>query len=170
MAHPRHAEVRQRYQRRCGYCGVSETETGGELTVDHYRPVTSGGDEADDNLVHCCFRCNTYKGDYWPTPADLQRGLHILHPLLDPVSQHLRQEEGTGRLEPLTPTGRFHIDLLRLNRPQLIDLRLTRRMGELLTEAWRLLREENEQLRLRVVLLEHYLGELHRRQTEGNGS
>lgn len=64
MPHPRHQEVRQRYQRCCGYCGVTETEGGGELTVDHFRPVSAGGDDREENLVYACFRCNLYKGDF----------------------------------------------------------------------------------------------------------
>ena len=42
MAHPRHEEVRRRYGLRCGYCGVSEAETGGELTVDHFSTRVRG--------------------------------------------------------------------------------------------------------------------------------
>jgi hypothetical protein len=59
MAHPRHQVVRERYRRCCGYCQVSEIETGGELTIDHFQPVTAGGDDSDDNLVYACFRDNT---------------------------------------------------------------------------------------------------------------
>ncbi len=164
MAHPRHEEVRRRYQHRCGYCGVSETETGGELTVDHYHPTSLGGDDGDDNLVYCCFRCNTYKGDFWPSSEDLRRGLRLLHPLRDSATQHLRENERTVRLEPLTNTGRFHLELLCLNRPQLVEHRLTKRLLALLPEALGLLREENDELRLRVVLLETYLGELRRQR------
>jgi len=166
MAHPRLEEVRQRYGCRCGYCGVSETASGGELTIDHYRPVSAGGNDEDDNLVYACFRCNTYKGDFFPSADDLQHGRRILHPLLDQVAQNLRANEQTGRLEPLTDTGRFHLFLLRLNRPQLLEQRLTQRMQELLSQSLRLLRNENEVLRLRVVLLELYLRELQRRQVE----
>ena len=166
MAHPRLEEIRQCYRHRCGYCGVSETETGGDLTVDHYRPVSRGGDDDEANLVYCCFRCNTYKGDFFPTADDVRRGLHILHPLRDPVTSHLRENEETGQLGPLTTTGRFHVELLRLNRPQLVELRRARRLQELLADASRLLREENEELRLRVGLLEHYLRELHHQQRE----
>src|SRR5207244_2722059 len=116
-------QVRQRYGRCCGYCGVSETDTGGELSVDHHHPVAAGGDDSADNLVYACFRCNLYKGDFHPSPPDRDRGWRILHPLLDNVGPHLREDEHTGRLEPLTDTGRFHIDLLQLNRPALIEHR-----------------------------------------------
>jgi hypothetical protein len=161
MAHPRHELVRQRYGFRCGYCGVSETETGGELMVDHHRPIVAGGTEDDENLVYACFRCNSYKHDFTPTPADVKLGLRILHPRVDAVDHHCR-EDNFGRLEPTTPTGRFHIELLRLNRPQLI----LRRLRDLLTELHRASLVENESLRMRVAILEQYLVELKRRQAD----
>ncbi len=169
MAHPRHEEVRERYHHCCGYCGVGEIETGGELTIDHFQPVSAGGDDSDDNLVYACFRDNTYKGDFWPSPADLKLGRRLLHPFLDDLSVHLRENQLTGRLEPLTPTGEFHLFLLRLNRPQLVECRLARRMGQLLSEGYRLLRDENERLWVRIVLLETYLREVSRQGSEEIG-
>ncbi len=79
MAHPRQQEVRDRYHGRCGYCGVSDTDSAGELTVDHYLPVSAGGDDHEDNLVYACFRCNTFKAAFLPTPDDVAHG----HCLLD---------------------------------------------------------------------------------------
>lgn len=128
MAHPKHLTVRQRYKFRCGYCGVSETDTGGQLTVDHFRPLSKGGSDDDDNLVYSCHRCNLYKGDFLPNADDKQNGRRVLHPLLDDRDVHLRQNGETGRLEPLTDTGRFHIALLQLNRPELVRHRLRERV------------------------------------------
>ena len=48
--------VRDRAQARCEYCGVSETDTGGELTIDHFKPVSIGGTDSDENLFYCWFR------------------------------------------------------------------------------------------------------------------
>jgi hypothetical protein len=31
---------------------VSETDAGGELTVDHYDPVSAGGDDSPENLIY----------------------------------------------------------------------------------------------------------------------
>jgi 5-methylcytosine-specific restriction endonuclease McrA len=109
MAHPKLQEVRQRYTFRCGYCGVSEAEVGGELTVDHFRPVAAGGDDSDENLVYACARCNQYKGALLPDATELTHGRRLLHPLQDDCAEHLREDEATGRLEGLTATGRFHI-------------------------------------------------------------
>ncbi|MBI1831540.1 MAG: HNH endonuclease [Planctomycetes bacterium] len=167
MAHPRHEFVRARYAGRCGYCGVTEGEAGGELTVDHFRPESGGGDDSDDNLVYSCFRCNTYKADFTPTPDDLRQTFRILHPLLDDIAAHLRENSQTGAIEPLTETGRFHVALLRLNRPQLRELRLTRGLNRLLAESCKLLQEENEQLRAQIAILEEYLVQLRRGRIEG---
>jgi hypothetical protein len=117
VAHPKHAQVRERYDYRCGYCDASEVDAAGELTVDHYRPVSGGGDNNNDNLVYACSRCNLFKGDFWPDALDQQRTHRVLHPLLDDLSTHYHENEATGQLDPLTETGRFHITLLQLNRP-----------------------------------------------------
>jgi len=166
MPHPRHDRVRARFAARCGYCGVSEEEAGGELTVDHYIPAIAGGGDADDNLVYACFRCNLFKGVFHPTPEDRARAHVVLHPLRDDLSKHLKLEEATGRLQPLTETGRFHIALLHLNRPALVALRLRRRYHELLRERQRLIEAENAELRAILAAQEKYIAHI-RRLMEG---
>jgi 5-methylcytosine-specific restriction endonuclease McrA len=37
--------VRQRAGFVCEYCGVSETDSGGELTIDHIRPQAKAGSD-----------------------------------------------------------------------------------------------------------------------------
>jgi len=43
----------------CQYCGAS----GRELTIDHVVPKRLGGKGTWENLVACCRRCNSKKGD-----------------------------------------------------------------------------------------------------------
>jgi 5-methylcytosine-specific restriction endonuclease McrA len=43
----------------CQYCGV----TGRDLTIDHVIPKRMGGPATWENLVTCCRRCNSKKGD-----------------------------------------------------------------------------------------------------------
>lgn len=38
-------QVRQRANYACEFCSVSETDSGGELTIDHFQPVAKGGEE-----------------------------------------------------------------------------------------------------------------------------
>ncbi len=153
MAHPRHEQVRQRYGRRCGYCGVSEVHAGGELTVDHFHPLSAGGDESDDNLVYCCSRCNLYKGMFYPTAEELAQGQRILHPLREVLDQHIRCDDQTGLLEPLTPSGSFHIMVLHLNRPELAAHRRQQRYMMMFEATRSLLEAELQQLRSLVSIL-----------------
>ena len=162
MPHPKHDQVRARWGARCGYCGVTVEDVGGDLTVEHYVPAAAGGDDSDDNLVYACFRCNLFKGDFHPTPKDRANGHIILHPLRDDVGKHVRLREATGQLEPLTETGRFHIAILHLNRVALVAFRLRRRFHELLVERRGLVEAENSELRAIIKAQEKYIAHLKR--------
>jgi hypothetical protein len=115
-------QVRQRANFACEFCGVSETDVGSELTVDHFQPTTKGGYDQLDNLLYCCPRCNQYKLDYWPAQST---DPHLWHPRFELASRHfLELEDGT--LHPLTATGIFTLRRLRLNRPPLVAHRLSK--------------------------------------------
>ncbi len=118
----RHA-VRQRAGFACEFCGVCENDTGGELTIDHFQPKTKGGTDALGNLVYCCHRCNQYKAAYWPAQA---RDRSLWHPRREPAKTHLLPL-ADGTLHPITATGAFTLNRLRLNRPPLVAYRLRRR-------------------------------------------
>jgi hypothetical protein len=114
--------VRERAHFACEYCGVTETDSGGELTVDHFHPQTLGGIDDPANLLYCCNRCNQYKRDYWPKRAAAPQ---LWNPRLEPASNHvLTLPDGT--LHALTPVGTFTIRRLRLNRPPLVAHRRQR--------------------------------------------
>lgn len=113
-------EVRILVRQRTGYTfefrGVTETDTGGELTVDHFQPQSQGGVDALDNLIYACHRCNQYKLDYWPVePEDP----HLWNPRNEPASAHF-VETSDGTLRPLTATGAFTLARMRLNRSSLV--------------------------------------------------
>lgn len=112
--------VRQRANFRCEYCGVSEQDTGGELTIDHFQPQVSTGTDDLDNLLYCCQRCNQYKSDYWPND---EAAPVLWNPRQEQYSDHLILL-ADGTLYPRTATGTFTIARLRLNRPPLVAHRL----------------------------------------------
>jgi hypothetical protein len=162
VPHPKHDQVRARWNARCGYCGVTEEDVGGDLTVDHFVPVVAGGGESDENLVYACFRCNLFKGEFHPTSEDRTNGRVVLHPLCDDVSKHLCLEETTGKLQALTETGPFHIAILRLNRKGLVAFRLRRRFFELVLERRGLVEAGNSELRAIIKAQEKYIAYLRR--------
>ncbi len=152
--------IRQRYAYACGYCGVTEVSAGGLLTVDHHRPLSSGGSDDLDNLVYACVRCNQYKHSYWPTATDEALGLRVLHPMQDLLTQHYRINRQTGHLDPLTETGQFHIILLRLNRPQLVKHRLAQELRTVLAGKLDLLEKQIHELQKTIAAQERYISAL----------
>jgi 5-methylcytosine-specific restriction endonuclease McrA len=57
--------VLRRDGHRCQYCGRSDIP----LTVDHVLPISRGGEDAWDNLICACVKCNNTKGDRTPDEA-----------------------------------------------------------------------------------------------------
>lgn len=112
--------IRQRANFACEYCGVTESHSGAELTIDHFQPVNKGGTEQEDNLVYCCHRCNEYKSDYFP---DSDNKPSVWNPRTSAYEEHFIETED-GVLNGLTLRGEFTIRLLRLNRSPLIAFRL----------------------------------------------
>jgi hypothetical protein len=90
--------VRERAGLACEYCGVTETDTGGELTVDHFQPRACEGGDDPENLLYCCPRCNQYKADYWPAGPDDPR---LLNPRWEKMDGHLLHL-ADGTLYPIT--------------------------------------------------------------------
>lgn len=139
------ATVRRRANFRCEFCEVTEVDSGGELTIDHFRPGAKGGGDTLDNLIYCCARCNQHKLDYWPSvPGDAK----LWNPRLEPRDVHFLELED-GALHPLTTTAAFTIQRLRLNRFPLIAYRLRRRKRR---EEARLLAQYEELLQLQEQL------------------
>lgn len=46
----------------CAYCGAS-VEQGAQLSLDHVQPHSKGGTNHESNLVTCCARCNSSRGN-----------------------------------------------------------------------------------------------------------
>lgn len=140
-------QVRELYHQCCGYCGTHENDAGSRLEIDHFKPQAVGGTDELENLVYCCAACNKFKRDFWPADSSPNR---LLHPLKDNPRQHLTEND-EGRLIPLSPTGAFHLEKLRLNRPQLLASRKKRRIekyvyagiAEALAESEKLQTREN---------------------------
>lgn len=46
----------------CAYCGAS-IETGAQLTLDHIKTRSNGGNHHETNLITACLKCNSSRGD-----------------------------------------------------------------------------------------------------------
>jgi hypothetical protein len=114
--------VRRRAHHACEYCGVSEIEAGGELTIDHFQPLSKGGTDDLSNLIYCCHRCNLYKSDYWPKTSN---GLPLWNPRQEPPDIHFLTLDD-GKYVSLTSIGEFTLSRLNLNREALVEHRRIR--------------------------------------------
>jgi hypothetical protein len=159
------AEVRQRAHFACEFCGVSEVDTGGLLTIDHFKPRSAGGTDSPDNLIYCCIRCNQYKHHYWPQNTEAPQ---LWNPRMEPASHHLLELDD-GALHPLTEIGAFTIRRLRLNRSPLVAYRLRKRHlvaeSQLLRRYLDLLNVQEQLLVQQSILLEEQQQLLHGLQT-----
>jgi 5-methylcytosine-specific restriction endonuclease McrA len=59
-----------RDRNRCQYCGRHFLRR--DLNLDHVVPLSRGGRSTWENVVCCCLKCNTHKGDRLPGEAGLQ--------------------------------------------------------------------------------------------------
>jgi len=141
-------DVRLRANFSCEFCSISEIDVGGELTVDHFQPLSKGGDDGTDNLIYCCPRCNQYKLDYCPASPEEPP---LWNPRTEPPAAHFIELED-GTLHPLTGVGAFSIHRLRLNRPPLVAHRLRRIQSN---EAERLLTRYHNLIETIDQLLDH---------------
>ena len=53
----------------CQYCGSSFSQS--DLSIDHVKPRSRGGDTSWENVVCCCLKCNSKKGDRTPREAGM---------------------------------------------------------------------------------------------------
>lgn len=57
----------QRDNHTCQYCGSKRN-----LTIDHILPRSRNGNNSWENLITCCFRCNSIKGNRTPQEANMK--------------------------------------------------------------------------------------------------
>lgn len=116
-------QVRQRARCACEFCGVTETDVGGVLTIDHFQPQSKGGSDDLENLIYSCMSCNQYKQDYWQIS---ESDPTLWNPRQDPASAHF-VELDDGTIVAISAVGKFTIRRLRLNRAPLVEYRMRRR-------------------------------------------
>jgi hypothetical protein len=66
-------KIFDRDRNRCGYCRCDLSNK--NRTIDHVNPTSKGGKNSYDNVVACCFDCNSQKGD-WPLDILIKSGPH----------------------------------------------------------------------------------------------
>lgn len=113
----------------CVYCCIPESKFGGirNFHVEHYRPKSIFPELTNvyGNLFYACGVCNVFKSDDWP--SDPENGKYDVAYYPDPsivdYCNFLEIDEFSGLVMSKTLTGKYLIERLHLNRPQMIGLR-----------------------------------------------
>lgn len=122
------AELRRRIRERfgdcCAYCQTSATLVISIFEIEHIIPQAAGGQTEFENLCLSCPTCNRYKADRL-SATDPETGdeVRLFHPQHDNWNAHFIWSDDATEIIGLTAIARATIERLRLNRPQLTDVR-----------------------------------------------
>ena len=109
---------------------IHEEFVGGEnnFEIDHHFPQSKGGPRSlYHNLFLSCPRCNRNKGDEWPEKAARDAGIRYLNPCIETDYGEQIFENDAGELVPVTRAAEYHIEMLSLNRRDLLRSRKKRK-------------------------------------------
>ena len=108
----------------CEYCHTPEDFSPDLFNIEHVIPLSHAGTDGDDNLADAYGGCNGNKHVH-VTWNDPQTGVNTLlfHPRNDEWQEHFTWNKDLTFLLGSTPKGRATIDLLKMNRPGLVNLR-----------------------------------------------
>jgi CRISPR/Cas system Type II protein with McrA/HNH and RuvC-like nuclease domain len=86
----------------CMYCG-STIEDGAQLSLDHVKPHSKGGSNSERNLVCCCSKCNSVRGNrpVEDFAADVAGYLAVVtaEDIMASIRSHTRKSLKTYRVE-----------------------------------------------------------------------
>lgn len=116
--------VERRAGHRCEHCQAPARFVPETLSVEHLIPRSRRGSSSHTNLALACQGCNNHKYVRAETEGPVTgQNVPLFHPRRDHWADHFAwSRDGTEMLE-LTPTGRATAEVLKLNRPGLLELR-----------------------------------------------
>lgn len=115
--------VRSHFMQCCGYCKTLESLTVVTFEVEHIIPRSLGGLTEFENLCLACPSCNRFKSNRLYCLTDDGLECRLFHPQNDPWLEHFDWSVNGTLIVGLTDIGKATIRLLRMNRPQLIEVR-----------------------------------------------
>ena len=120
----RRLDVERRAQGRCEYCQSPAKYSPQSFSLDHIIPRGQGGETSLDNLALACQGCNNHKYNKTQSrdPAT-DRLVDVFHPRQQRWQDHFTWDERFELIIGLTATGRVTVEALKLNRPELVNLR-----------------------------------------------
>jgi HNH endonuclease len=108
----------------CGYCRTPERIAGFRLNIEHIHPESKGGQTVEENLWLSCYGCNEFKGARTQASDPVSgKRVHLFNPRRQKWREHFSWSSEGTEIVGLTPCGRATVDILQLNRPELVAAR-----------------------------------------------
>jgi hypothetical protein len=122
------ADLRRLVQARarglCEYCRSQARFSPQPFSVEHIIARVNGGQTTEDNLASSCQGCNGHKYTKQQVIDPLtSQWFPLFHPRQQRWRDHFAWNEDATLIVGLTPTGRATVEALKLNRPELVNLR-----------------------------------------------
>jgi hypothetical protein len=116
----------------CEYCQSQARFSTQSFAAEHIIPRFAGGETSEDNLALACLGCNGHK--HTKTHAldpETEREVPLFHPRRQIWSDHFAWNDDFTQIVGQSPVGRATAQALKLNRPELVNLRrVLRAVGE----------------------------------------
>ena len=115
--------VRESFRNCCAYCQTNEALTVTTFEVEHIWPVSRGGETIVENLCLACPACNRFKSDRTHYKLIDGTEVRLFHPQKDVWAEHFDWTVDGTFVVGLTDIGKSKVKLLRINRPQVVNVR-----------------------------------------------
>ncbi len=116
--------VRERASERCEYCRCPEDFSPDTFSIEHIFPRALSGSDEEDNLAFSCQGCNGVKGVRIEAFDEVTAVfVRLFHPRNDNWNEHFRWCADSLQVEGISAIGRATVELLRLNRRGVVNLR-----------------------------------------------
>jgi len=117
------------FERRCAYSLQHVDKVGWMIIeIDHHNPTLKGvSRNRYENLFPATRHCNGSKAYTWPSRAGRQQGIRFLNPCEEQdYGLYIFEDPNTHELVGTTPAAVYHIRVLGLNAPFLVNERRAR--------------------------------------------
>src|SRR5688572_21486483 len=127
------AQIADRAGGVCEYCQIPLDFSPDPWSVEHILPRARGGADREENLAVSCQGCNSHKQTQTSGhDRDTGEDTALYNPRTQAWEDHFAWSDDGTRIRGLTPCGRVTIQLLRLNRENLVNLRRVLRIAGVL--------------------------------------
>jgi len=82
----------------CQYCGITQSDSGRKLTIDHVHPASKGGKSTFENTVAACFKCNNRKEDKSCQEANMYPKCKLVQPTVTEFLQKMNKLKGIDEI------------------------------------------------------------------------